>query len=851
MSVGIVVVSHSAALAAAAGELAREMAGEDLRLALAGGVDDPDAPLGTDAVRVLAAIEEVDGDDGVLVLMDLGSAVLSAEMAVDLLPLGRADRVLLCDAPLVEGLVAAAVQATAGADLAGVAAEARAGLVGKAAHLGVASPATPTSRGAAAQGADGERDADDATTSLPVTGALGLHARPAARIVETVSRFSAVVTLEHADPDRAGVPVPATSLAGITTLGARRGDALLARARGEDADAVLAALRALADDRFGDPADASEQVLASPADDAENGSSGDPTVDGSLHGLAASPGLAVGPVHRLDGPDLPTVPARRVDDTAPERRRLDAALTAAATTISRSRDELTRRAGGDAGEMLTAHLLLLEDPLLLDPATAAITEDRLDAASAWHRAVTALADTYAGLEDPYLAERAADVRAVGAEVLTRLLGIDAALPPPHGVLVAHDLAPADAARIDPDRVDAIVTAVGSPTSHAALIARSLGIPTVVAAGPAATRLTDGTQVIVDGTRGLIHVDPDPDELAGARSTIADQRADAEVARREAADPATTRDGTHIEVVANIGVAGDAARAYAAGADGVGLLRSELLFLDRAAAPDEDEQVEVYGQACRALAGRPVVLRTLDVGGDKPLPYLELPEELNPFLGTRGLRLGLERPALLTTQLRAALRVAAEHPLRVMLPMVSTVAEIHAARRLLEEARTQLRADGLTVADDLQLGAMVEVPALALLADDVVAEVDFLSIGTNDLTQYVMAAERGNSAVAHLADPLHPAILGLVRTVCDAGARAGVPVAVCGDLASDPAAVQVLVGLGVRELSVPPPAVPAVKRAVRAVDLEEAREVADRALAAGSAPAVRRVLMDGPLDRVGA
>lgn len=829
MSVGIVIVSHSAALAAAAGELAREMAGEDLRLALAGGVDDPDAPLGTDAVRVLAAIEEVDGEDGVLVLMDLGSAVLSAEMAVDLLPAGRGERVLLCEAPLVEGLVAAAVQATAGADLEAVAAEARAGLTGKATHLGVASPAVPT-----VTAPDADQAPDGAVTSLPVLGALGLHARPAARIVETVSRFTAVVTLEHAGPDRGRAPVPATSLAGITTLGARRGDELLARARGQDADAVLAALRTLADARFGDPIDAPGTVPRPPRPTAAvgNGSTDGPPPDGSLRGLAASPGLAIGPVHRLGGRDLPEAPPRRVDDAAGERRRLDAALAAAAATIRRARDELTGRAGTEAGEMLTAHLLLLDDPLLLDPTTAAIAEDHLDAAAAWRRAVTALADTYSGLDDPYLAERAADVRAVGAEVLAHLLGIDAPRRQPHGVLVAHDLGPADAARLDPDRIDAVVTEVGSPTSHAALIARSLGIPAVVGAGAAVSELPDGTQVIVDGTRGLVHVDPDPDELTAARRAIDDQRTDAELARREAAEPAVTRDGTHIEVAANIGVAGDAERAVAAGADGVGLLRSELLFLDRAAAPDEDEQVEVYTQACLALRGRPVVLRTLDVGGDKPLPYLELPEELNPFLGTRGLRLGLDRPSLLSIQLRAALRVAAAHPLRVMLPMVSTVAEIREARRLLDAALAELRAEGLPAAEDLQLGVMVEVPALALRADDVVGEVDFLSIGTNDLTQYVMAAERGNSAVAHLADPLHPAVLGLVRDVCEAGARAGVPVAVCGDVASDPDAVPVLVGLGVRELSVPPPAVPAIKRAVRAVSLADARALADRTLNAG-------------------
>jgi multiphosphoryl transfer protein len=348
-------------------------------------------------------------------------------------------------------------------------------------------------------------------------------------------------------------------------------------------------------------------------------------------------------------------------------------------------------------------------------------------------------------------------------------------------------------------------------------------------------------IVVDGDRGIIELAPDEARLLEVRHAVAKLVGVREAARLAAQGPAHTVDGTHIEVAANVGSAADARRAREEGADGVGLLRSELLFLDRPDAPDEHEQVAAYEEICGELDGRPVVLRTLDVGGDKPLPYIRVPHEVNPFLGVRGLRLALAHPeSLLLPQLRAALRVAAVHPLRLMLPMVSTLAELEAVRVWLDRARTALVAEGVAVAERLAVGTMVEVPALALRAEALVAEIDFVSIGTNDLTQYALAAERGNPGVDHLADPLDPTVLRLIAMVCDAAGAAGVPVAVCGGLASDPAAVAVLIGLGVRELSVPPGDVPTIKQQVRATDLAAAVTLAQRALGARSAAEVREL-----------
>ena len=803
------------------------MAPGALRLALAGGVNDPEHPLGTDALRVAAAIEQVHGPDGVVVLMDLGSALLSAELALDLLPEEVSRGVVLCDAPLVEGLVAAAVQAAAGASLEVVVAEARGALAAKAAHL--AGSGTERSVLAAAGSSLAEPGGGSAVR-LTVRNPLGFHARPVARLVTALSGHDADVTISDATTGRG--PVPARSVNALLTLGASHGHELVARATGPDAERALAALVDLAASGFGDGVTAAAPA-ASPDDQ--------PAADAGarrLRGLPASPGIAIGRVHQAGAP------ARRAGtgpgNAADEGERLRLALQQAAGAIAAAQTALALRAGADAGEVLDAHLLLLTDPQLADHALQAIETEHLGAEDAWRRAVATARAGYEALEDAYLAARGADLDAVAAEVLAQLQpggeGDD-----PGGVLVARELSPTAAARLDPAQVDAIVTAEGSPTSHAALVARALGIPAVVGAGAAVLGLAAGTQVVVDGGTGVVDVDPDGDALDRARRAVADRAAVLAEARQHAAAAASTGDGTAVAVLANVGLPGDADRARAAGADGIGLLRSEFLFGDSAQPPDEAAQVAAYTAICDAIPGRPVVLRTLDVGGDKPLACVPVDPEANPFLGLRGIRLGLRRPALLRTQLRAALRVAATRPLRVMVPMVSTLEEIAQVRALADEVRAELARDGLPAGQRVDLGVMVEVPALALAAEHAAAAVDFLSIGTNDLTQYTLAAERGNPAVAHLADPADPAVLRLIAAVCNAAAATGTPVAVCGDMAADLAAVPLLLGLGVRELSVPPPDVPLVKQRVRSTDLRAAEDLAAQALRATSARAVRKLL----------
>jgi phosphocarrier protein FPr len=831
--IGIVLVSHSAKVAEGVAELAREMGGADVRLEPVGGLDMPDRPMGTDAVLVMQAIERVWSEDGVLVLMDLGSAVLSAEMALDMLPTDRRERILLCEAPFVEGAVAAAVAARLGRSLQEVAEEARGGLGPKAAHLGTPAPSPddPVSAPDA-----GEAAGPHASVRLSVENPLGLHARPAARFVQTAGRFDADVRVTNRTTG-AG-PANARSLNAVATLGIRQGHQIDVRAWGLEAQAAIEAIEALAAERFGD--DVESQVSAVARGDAGTAEALEfVAVDGTLSGLPASPGVAVGPARHVRPPDI-EVPSGPAGEPKEEWAALEAAIDATRVEISATRATVAARADEQSAAIFDAHLLFLEDEELIAPARSVIL-DGGGAGQAWKEAVDRVAETWRALDDPYLRERAADVEAVGAQVLANLLGRPSARPSiagGGGVLIAADLTPADTAGLDPAIVVGIATALGGPTSHSAILARSLGIPAVVGLGRGVLEIAEGATVILDGEEGTVRLDPDPAHVAEAERRAASFRASEAAARAEASRPATTRDGTSIQVLANVGQPADVNAALDAGAEGIGLLRTEFLFIGRDTMPSEQEQEVAYRGIAEPLGGRPLIVRTLDVGGDKPLPYLPVPPEANPFLGLRGLRLGLARPDVLRTQLRAILRVAADHPVKVMFPMVTSLAELRAAKALLEEARHEVDGAGGRLPSNLEVGIMVEVPAVALAAEVFAADVDFFSIGTNDLTQYTLAAERGNERVAGFADALHPAVLRLIRMTAQGAASYQRMVGVCGEIAGDPVAVPILVGLGVRELSAAPPAVPRVKRAVREIDLGSARTQADRALALDSAEAVR-------------
>ena len=837
--VGIVIVSHSARLADGVVELAREMAGPDVAIVAAGGLDLPDRPLGTDAALIARAIEAAWADDGVLVLMDLGSAVLSAEMAAEMMPDERRSSLVLCEAPLVEGAVAAAVAARLGDPLDQVAAEARGGLAGKVAHLAgpVGEPAALAPLGPPAQAAaPGEGPALE--LRITVTPRLGLHARPAARFVQTVGRFDATVTAENVTAP-AG-PASARSLNGVATLGVQQGHEVLIKATGPQAAQVLAAVRELAGRDFdeppaaGPPAEPPEAAAGRPA-----GPRGRPADGTVLRGIPGSPGLAVGDAVHLRQAAV-EVPREPGTDPAAELARLDAALEATRREVQAARDSVAVRTGGEyeAG-IFDAHLLFLSDEALLDPARRGIREGR-NAADAWDSAVAGVEGEWQRLTDSYQRERVRDLDSIRTGVLGHLLGARRAELGRSGIVVAAELTPADTAGFDPAVVRGIATAMGGPTSHAAILARALGIPAVLGLGPDVLAVPEATPLLLDGDQGLVQVTPGQADLAAAEQAARQRRQARNRARQRAPEPAVTADGTRIEVAANAGSPEDVRHAVDAGADGIGLLRTEFLFLDAPRMPTEAEQAAVYADLAGILAGRPMIVRTMDVGADKPLPYLPRDAEPNPALGQRGLRLGLARTEVLLPQLRAVLRVAAGHPVKLMFPMVATEQEVHAALGLVRQARDALAAEGVAVPAEgaMEVGIMIEVPAAALTAARLAPAVDFFSVGTNDLTQYTLAADREVAAVAGLSDALHPAVLILIGRAAGAVVGAGGWAGVCGELAADPLAVPLLLGLGVRELSVGPGAVATVKEIVRATDLAAAAELAAHALDLASADAVR-------------
>lgn len=804
--VGLVVVSHSQALADAAVALAMEMAGDNPPLiATAAGVDG--GAFGTDAVAIQTAIETVDDGEGVVVLMDLGSAVFSSELALELIDPDLQERVHLTAAPLVEGLVAAVVQAAAGESPEAIIREATAGLHGKQAHLGTIEPEEepPQMPTETAE-----------TTRFTVGNPHGLHARPAARFVAEAKRFDAEVLVRNLTNGSAYAT--ATSLSRVAALGALQGHELEVSATGPQANAALAALTSLAARQFDEVVVA--DVTSVPPDAGRR--------------LGASPGIAVGPKWTIHTTDIVVPePDTRVE-AADELSSLAAATAETRDDIVRSRDRVLAQGDRDNAAIFDAHLMLLDDTEVVAEVEEAIANGTT-AALAIQAALERVEAQWAELDDPYLNARAADVRAVRNQLLGHLLGTQSGIVSQPGILVAEDLTPNEVAQLDTGIVSGIVTATGSPTSHMAILARSLGIPAVVAAGNGVLEIDDGTEMIIDGSDGTVLAAPDRDVADDYRARAEALAAKQAEARTRAHEPAITIDGVTIEVAVNMGASTDVPAVIAGGADSIGLVRTEFLFLDRSEAPTAAEQEQEYRNIADGIGELPLTIRTLDVGGDKPLSYLPLPQETNPFLGVRGIRLTLEEPQLFREQLTAIARLAVDRPVAVLFPMVTAVAELEEALGLLGEVCAAVGADR----DRIGVGMMVEVPAVAANAAAFASQVDFLSIGTNDLTQYALATERGNPTVAHLSDALDPGVLRLVRDVVEQSGDA--KVAVCGEIASDLDAVPLLVGLGVDELSVTPPAVPAVKDEVRQWSAAAAAQLATAALTLDSAAAVREAV----------
>ena len=655
----------------------------------------------------------------------------------------------------------------------------------------------------------------------------GLHARPAAVFAAEAKKYTSDIRLL-----RGGDTANAKSVVSIMGLATKYGDKLRVQATGPDAGEAAGKLaRLLAEGSGEKPGDAPAPAAAAPAAAPIAEARAAPADANELMGVSASPGLAVGKIVQfrhevIDVKETGESPQR-------ERAQLESARHEARQQIEALKSRLT---DPSKRQILDAHLELLEDPDLNDIAIGSISEGK-SAGFAWRDAFQKQASALEQLDNPLLRERAGDIRDVGRRVLGLLAGVSQKQieVPGDSILIAEELSPSDTASLDRSKVLGFCTTTGGATSHVAILARSLGIPAICGIDEAALQLADGTLVVLDGSHGSLRCDPSAGDLEKAHERIERLTARREEEKLAAIKLAATADGHRVEVVANIRNAKEARDAVAAGAEGVGLLRSEFLFDDRDTAPSEDEQAAEYCAVAEALGReRPLVIRTLDVGGDKPLSYMPLPREDNPFLGLRGVRVSLDRPDIFRTQLRAILRTATIGNLHVMFPMVAAIEEVLAAKKILfEEAGDR--------AGNVKVGVMIEVPAAALIAGQLAREVDFFSIGTNDLTQYTLAMDRGHPKLARQADALHPAVLRLIGMTVEGAHEHGKWVGVCGGIASDAMAVPVLVGLGVDELSVSVPAVGSIKAQLARVTMDKARQLATEVLRLGTAAEVRTLL----------
>ncbi|GGA89806.1 phosphoenolpyruvate--protein phosphotransferase [Neiella marina] len=687
------------------------------------------------------------------------------------------------------------------------------------------------SESAATQNSEEAQDFTAVTSELiALPNPVGLHARPSANLVALAKQFSSKITIScH------GNAASARSVVAIMGLNTKQGDEVQLTASGADAEAAIAAISQAIKEGLGE--DCQEAPLATAESLPEEQSLLAVTHDdpNCLLGVSASPGSAIGVVVQLQEQtfDYPET----AENSEAQVAALHDALDAVQQDLTELQQQMTQQGQADKAEIFQAHQELLSDPELIEQGETFIHRGK-SAAFAFNQAIDGQVQVLKQLDNPMLAGRVSDLDDIRNRMLRKLLGLtdDAMAMPENAIIIARDLTPSMTANLDPSKVIGFATTEGGSSSHSAILARGMGIPAVAGIDNQAQQLADGSKVILDGDAGQLRINVSDEEINNIQQRQAKQAEQDQQDLASAHDHAITTDDHQMEVVANIANLNDAEKSVKLGGEGVGLLRSEFLFLDRATAPSEDEQAQQYSAIVKALQGRPIIIRTLDVGGDKPLDYMPMPAEENPFLGERGIRIGLNRPSILRTQVRAILRAAqgSESTVRIMFPMIATLEELQAAKQVVKQEAEQL---GVS---NYEVGIMVEVPSTAVMAEQFAEEADFFSIGTNDLTQYTLAMDRGHPKLAAQVDGLNPAVLKLIEMTVQGAHKAGKWVGVCGGLASDPQAVPLLLGLGVDELSVSVPALPAIKGQIRELSLSQCQTLAQQALKAGTATAVRQL-----------
>jgi multiphosphoryl transfer protein len=808
--VGLVLISHSQKLASALVDLISTTVSDDLPVIAAGGAGLQQEIVGTDATQICAAVDRVFSSDGVLILLDTGSAILSAETARDLLRPDQQEKIRLCSAPLVEGAIAAAVQIKFGSTLSEVAQAAETSLMAKQEQIGGIAFAPEADASAAVQ-------PETEICEIQINNEHGLHLRPAAGLLKALAPLSASVQVFNLTTKRG--PVPVDSLTALARLQIKEGDLLRFQASGADRSIALVTIQQLAAQNFG------ETRAGAPAPVAKQ--------DESSQLFSVSAGVAVGPPLFVEDrmPPATDQPLRDPETADDAVKVLRAAIAQTVNEFGERAARLEREINGEARSMVEAQQLLLQDREVLREVEERIRTRHESAARAWEIVFSGLASEQADSSDPYLRDRAADLREVEQAVLRKLMlrpssEIRLEANSTGRILICDEL---NASLLDlayRAKVAGVVELSGGPNSHGAILARALRLPALGGAASHLEELRTATVVALDGANGELWIDPDEVTLR----LLQERRETEGIAFRRllttAGHPVKTRDKTNVRVAANAGSESEVIEAHAVFADGIGLFRTEFLYQNFQQPPTEDEQISVLARVLEAAGDLSVNVRLLDTGADKPAPFFPARTERNPFLGIRGVRLLLAQPDFFRTHLRALLRVAHERKVALLLPMITEPGELRTVRQLLNGCHESLLQRGVPHAWPLPLGIMVETPAAALLFDQFATQVEFASIGTNDLTQYVLSSERGNSALAHFGDALHPAVLRLCAAVSQKARETAIPLSICGEIAADLEALPVLVAIGLTQFSVGAATVPAVKARLREMVCLDSQQLAE-------------------------
>ena len=802
--VGIVIVSHSKMLAEGVKELADQMSQNKVAIIAAGGFDDESSPIGTDPFKIKEAIEALSECDGILVLMDIGSAVMNAELALDLIDEDLQKKTLLCEAPLVEGAIAAAAQAMTGAAIKAVAHEARNGLLGKQSLLQPIEDNEPQ--------IETEPSDFDKEIKITVPNQLGLHARPSVKLVELVNKFNLTTAIVSTNNKPF---VDANSISQISTLGAKKDDILIFKVKGNQVNDLEIALNTFTKENFGDPINTNTAKIKEepinkiiPSDE--------------LIGLGVSKGIAIGKAKLLKNV-LVEVKKEKADDTLLEISKLKNSIAIVLNNFKEIQQKTLKLYGKDDAEIFDFHIFMLIDAKTIQQAEQIINDESVSAAYAWYTVYTNLEKKYVDMEDAYLKERASDVVEIRNKVINEIQNNsnnDIILTEP-AILIVDEIGPAQTLSLDTEKVLGIISMHGGETSHATILARSLGIPAITSVGKAINAIKENEVLAMNGSTGSIVLESEhPEEI---KTLILEKEKEDKLLKErfaKAKQPAVSVDGVEFKILANVSSPKEAKIAFDNGAEGIGLYRTEFLFMNRDSAPSEEEQYTIYKQLCENMEGLPITIRTLDIGGDKQIPYLGISEENNPFLGLRGIRYCLQNTALFKTQLRALCRISADYQIKIMYPMVGVVEEVLSANELLREVQNDLKKEQILFNENMQIGIMVEVPSVLFLIPQLAKEIDFLSIGTNDLTQYLLALDRENTNVSKYFSALHPSVLTAVQRIIRLANENNLDVSLCGELARNQKATKLLSGIGLRNFSMSSPAIPSIKEIVRNLNVKE-------------------------------